>query len=107
MRTDLNIQTNRRTDKYGGSPSNRARIVVEIIEAVRNVVPKSFCIGLKLNSADLHSAGELEDSIEQIRCIEKAGIDFLEISGGSYENPRVREQKHVGASVPRRTTAVA
>lgn len=65
--------------------------MVEIVDSIRKVVPKSFCVGVKLNSADLQSTEELKESIEQIRYIEEAGVDFLEISGGSYEDPRVRE----------------
>jgi hypothetical protein len=45
---------------------------------------------VKLNSAD-HGAANLEDTMSQIGLLVTAGIDFLEVSGGTYENPRVRE----------------
>lgn len=51
-------------------------------------MPATFCVGVKLNSAD-HSAANLEDTMTQIRLLVEAGIDFLEVSGGTYENPRV------------------
>ncbi|KAG6041481.1 hypothetical protein E4U41_004058 [Claviceps citrina] len=82
----LSAKTNRRTDEYGGSPKKRAKIVVDILQAVRKVVPRVFCVGIKLNSVDHQSANELDDCIEQLADIVAAGIDFLEISGGSYEN---------------------
>lgn len=85
----LSARTNRRTDQYGGSPKNRARIVVEIIKAIRNVVPATFCVGIKLNSVDHQSETELGECIEQLKDICQDGLDFLEISGGSYENPTV------------------
>ncbi|QPH02774.1 hypothetical protein C2857_006991 [Epichloe festucae Fl1] len=83
----LSAKTNHRTDAYGGSPKKRAKIVVEILQAVRRVVPKDFCVGIKLNSVDHQSAKELDGCIEQLEDIVAAGIDFLEISGGSYEDP--------------------
>ncbi|KAK0642773.1 NADH-dependent flavin oxidoreductase nadA [Lasiodiplodia hormozganensis] len=89
LSTFLTEKSNERTDKYGGSARNRARIVVEVVEAIRNATPKGFCVGVKLNSADHQTAEALRDSIEQIEAIAEAGIDFLEISGGSYEDPRM------------------
>ncbi|GAB0134274.1 hypothetical protein EsDP_00002653 [Epichloe bromicola] len=83
----LSAKTNHRTDAYGGSPKKRAKIVVEILQAVRRVVPKEFCVGIKLNSVDHQSAKELDGCIEQLEDMVAAGIDFLEISGGSYEDP--------------------
>jgi 2,4-dienoyl-CoA reductase-like NADH-dependent reductase (Old Yellow Enzyme family) len=56
---------------------------------VRAAVPKSFCVGIKLNSADHQHAKSLEETLEQISYIVDAGIDFLEISGGTYEDPQV------------------
>ncbi|KAK6851311.1 NADPH dehydrogenase [Apiospora arundinis] len=83
----LSEKTNKRTDAYGGSPAARAKIVVEIIKAMRAAVPPEFCIGIKLNSADHQSPEELRACLEQLRLITDAGVDFVEISGGTYENP--------------------
>lgn len=82
----MNPKTNLRTDAYGGSPEKRAKFVLDIIQAIRDVVPPTFCVGIKLNSAD-HQSGNFEDVMMQIALIVEAGIDFLEISGGTYENP--------------------
>ncbi|KAJ9138169.1 NADH oxidase 3 [Pleurostoma richardsiae] len=83
----LSAKSNRRADAYGGSAANRARIVVEVIRAIRAAVPAGFAVGIKLNSVDHQSKEELAGCIEQLRLITEAGVDFLEISGGSYENP--------------------
>ncbi|KAI0127398.1 NADH:flavin oxidoreductase/NADH oxidase [Xylariales sp. AK1849] len=83
----LSESTNKRTDEYGGSPTARAKIVVDIIKAMRAVVPKGFCIGIKLNSADHQFTTEFDACLEQLKLITAAGVDFLEISGGSFENP--------------------
>jgi 2,4-dienoyl-CoA reductase-like NADH-dependent reductase (Old Yellow Enzyme family) len=82
-------QWNHRTDEYGGSSRNRARLVVEIVEGIRKEVPASFCVGIKLNSVDQQESGDLEETLEQIKFILDSGVDFLEISGGSYEDPKV------------------
>ena len=82
------MKTNRRTDEYGGSAEKRAKFVLDIIAEIRKVVPSSFCIGIKLNSAD-HSSESFEDTMTQIGLLAEAGIDFLEVSGGTYEDPKV------------------
>ncbi|KAF7529940.1 hypothetical protein G7054_g9696 [Neopestalotiopsis clavispora] len=83
----LSEKTNQRTDAYGGSPAARAKIVVEVIKAMREATPKGFTIGIKLNSADHQSSAELAACLEQLKAITAAGVDFIEISGGSYESP--------------------
>ncbi|KAF2013506.1 FMN-linked oxidoreductase [Aaosphaeria arxii CBS 175.79] len=85
----LSPKSNVRTDGYGGTAAKRARIVIEVIRAVRKLVPASFTVGIKFNSADVSGAENLEESLEQVGLIAKEQIDFLEISGGSYENPRM------------------
>jgi 2,4-dienoyl-CoA reductase-like NADH-dependent reductase (Old Yellow Enzyme family) len=61
--------------------------VIDIIRAIRKgVSSSSFCAGIKPNSADVGSSESLEESLEQVGIIAKEQIDFLEISGGSYEN---------------------
>jgi 2,4-dienoyl-CoA reductase-like NADH-dependent reductase (Old Yellow Enzyme family) len=85
----MSPQTNQRRDDYGGSAYNRARIVLDIIKAIRAVVPSTFTVSIKLNSADLQRSSDMEEVMQQIEYLQATGIDFLEISGGSYENPRM------------------
>ncbi|KAL6710248.1 hypothetical protein ACN47E_009194 [Coniothyrium glycines] len=80
---------NQRQDSYGGSPENRVRVVVEIIKAIREVAPPNFAVGIKMNSVDLQHSGDLTASMQQIQLIIDAGIDFLEISGGTFEDPQM------------------
>ena len=61
---------------------------MDIIKQIRAAVPSTFCVGIKLNSAD-HDSAEFEDTLRQIELIVESGIDFLEVSGGSYEDPKV------------------
>lgn len=85
----LNPASNQRQDEYGGSAKERAKIVVDVIKAVREAVPKGFCVAIKLNSADFKNKEQLAACIEQLEEITDAGVDFLEISGGTYEDPQV------------------
>lgn len=82
----LSPYTNRRTDEWGGSLENRARFLRETYKAVREAVGPSFPIGVKLNSSDFQKGGFTnEDSAQVARWLCDAGIDLLEISGGTYE----------------------
>ncbi|PWY80731.1 FMN binding oxidoreductase [Aspergillus sclerotioniger CBS 115572] len=85
----LSAKTNRRTDSYGGLSAGRVKIVLEIIHAIRAAVPATFGVGIKLNSVDHQSKSELNSCIEQLKLIVEAGVDFVEISGGTYEDPRM------------------
>lgn len=79
---------NRRNDRWGGSMQNRMRFVLEIYKAMRAEVGDSFPIGIKLNSADFQKGGFTQaESMQVIEALTKAGIDLIEISGGTYESP--------------------
>ncbi|TVY76145.1 NADH-dependent flavin oxidoreductase nadA [Lachnellula suecica] len=88
----LSPQTNLRTDEFGGSPAKRAEIILRIIRQIRAATSPSFAIGIKFNSVDASSTSSLDDVIEQIGLIKDAGIDFMEISGGSFESPNMMKE---------------
>lgn len=82
----LSPRTNLRTDDWGGTPEKRRRFVIEIVAAIRAAVGPDFPVGLKLNSADFQRGGfSEEESMEVVLAVEAAGVDLLEISGGTYE----------------------
>ncbi|KAL7929225.1 FMN-linked oxidoreductase [Trichoderma chlorosporum] len=97
----LNPVSNTRQDEYGGSAKKRAKFAVDIIKAVRDVVPKGFCVGIKLNSADFKDKEQLAACIEQLKEITDAGVDFLEISGGSYEDPSMMQESRSASTLAR------
>ena len=82
----LSPKINIRTDDYGGTAAKRAKIVIDVIRAIRKEVPASFCVGIKLNSVDVGGSDNLEESLEQFGLIGNEQIDFVEISGGSFED---------------------
>ncbi len=90
----LSPHHNRRQDKWGGSLENRMRFLVDIYHAIRAVVQPDFLVGLKLNSADFQKGGFDEtDSLQVVQKMAELGIDFIEISGGNYENPEMLSVK--------------
>lgn len=86
----LSPVTNRRDDAWGGSLQNRARMLIETIKAVRSAVGADFPVALKLNSADFQKGGfSHEDCLRVVEWINPLGLDLLEVSGGTYEQPRL------------------
>lgn len=83
----LSPQTNRRTDGWGGPLEKRARFLLEIVRLVRERCRPGFTIAVKLNSADFQRGGFSEgESLEVVSMLDRASIDLLEISGGTYES---------------------
>ena len=86
----LSPDINDRTDAWGGSVENRARIHLEIIKRCRQEVGDDFPISVKMNSADFQKGGFAPgDSIKVAQMLENAGVDIIEISGGTYEQPKL------------------
>lgn len=90
----LSPHHNRREDKWGGSFDNRFRFVEEVYKRVRARTGDDFNVGIKINSSDFQKGGFTEeDSIEVAKRLDGLGIDLIEISGGSWENPVNRKGK--------------
>jgi 2,4-dienoyl-CoA reductase-like NADH-dependent reductase (Old Yellow Enzyme family) len=81
----LSPALNRRNDQYGGPLENRARLLMEVLEAVRGVVGGDFPLLVKLNSEDFLEGGlTLDESVRVGEMLEKGGIDAIELSGGTF-----------------------
>ena len=86
----LSPVTNQRTDQWGGSLENRARFLLETVRAVREKVGADFPVSVKLNSDDFRKGGfSHEECVQVVKWLNDEGIDLLEISGGTYEQPRL------------------
>jgi len=86
----LSPRTNVRTDEWGGSLENRARLLTEVIRQSRKAVGPEFPIAVKLNSADFQKGGfAFEDSLTVVGWLEELGVDLIEVSGGTYEQPKL------------------
>jgi len=81
---------NKRRDKYGGDINNRARIHRDICNAVREAVGKHFPILVKINGQDFIEQGlTTEDAATAIRLLAAAGVDAVELSGGTIVSGRL------------------
>ncbi len=92
----LSPQHNTRQDQWGGSLENRMRFLVECFKAIRAKTGEGFIIGVKLNSSDFQKGGFSEDeSLQVCKTLDTLGVDFIEISGGTYEAPAMTGRKQV------------
>ncbi len=86
----LSPLTNHREDEWGGTLENRARALIAIVTKARKALGADFPISVKLNSADFQKGGfDFDDSLTVTKWLANAGVDLLEISGGTYEQPRL------------------
>lgn len=100
----LSPHHNHRTDEWGGNPEKRRRFLMAVYAEIRKQVGPEFPVGIKLNSADFQRGGFTEEeSMATIVELADAGIDLIEISGGTYEAPAMS-----GAhQQPQKTSTVA
>jgi 2,4-dienoyl-CoA reductase-like NADH-dependent reductase (Old Yellow Enzyme family) len=90
----LSPHHNQRTDEWGGTIEKRRRFLLAVYAEIRQQVGPDFPIGIKLNSADFQHGGFTEDeSLQTIRALADAGIDMVEISGGTYETGVAQPKK--------------
>ncbi len=98
----LSPLSNHRTDRWGGSLENRARLLLEVIHAMRASVSPSFCVAVKLNSADFQRGGfDAADARAVVEMLNPLPIDLLELSGGSYEAPAMQGEARDGRTLAR------
>lgn len=98
----LSPLSNQRSDRWGGSLENRARLLLETVKAVRAVVTPQFGVGVKLNSADFQRGGfAAEDALGVVRMLNELPVDLVELSGGSYEAPAMQGDARDGRTLAR------
>lgn len=98
----LSPLSNKRSDAWGGALENRARLLLEIVKAVRAVVAPQFAVAVKLNSADFQRGGfSAEDARNVVKLLNPLGVDLVELSGGSYEAPAMQGDARDGRTLAR------
>lgn len=94
--------SNKRSDSWGGSLENRARLLLEVVKAVRNLVAPDFCVAVKLNSADFQRGGfDGADAKRVVQLLNELAVDLVELSGGSYEAPAMQGDARDGRTLAR------
>ena len=77
----LSPYCNKRTDRYGGSVENRARFLLEIIEATKKRVPDDFLLLCRVDVFEPFEEGAtVEEIIRRAQLLEQAGVDILNLS---------------------------
>ncbi|WP_322006976.1 NADH:flavin oxidoreductase/NADH oxidase family protein [Paraburkholderia tropica] len=98
----LSPLSNRRTDRWGGSLANRARLLLDVVKAVRAVVSPQFAVAVKLNSADFQRGGfSADDARGVVQWLNELDVDLVELSGGSYEAPAMQGDARDGRTLAR------
>jgi 2,4-dienoyl-CoA reductase-like NADH-dependent reductase (Old Yellow Enzyme family) len=95
----LSPLSNFRTDRYGGSPRNRARILFEIVDAVRGAIPESTPLFIRFSATDWVDGGwDVTDLAELVGPLEERGVDLFDISSAGLD-PRQQIPIHPGYQV--------
>lgn len=82
--------SNRRVDRYGGSFSNRMRLALEVVEAVRSELPSDKVLFYRLSAVDGVAGGlELEDTVAFVRELHARGVDVIDTSSGGIVTDRI------------------
>lgn len=94
--------SNKRQDRWGGSLENRARLLLEVVRAVRAKVSPGFSVAVKINSADFQRGGfDASDARQVISWLNDEAVDLVELSGGSYEAPAMQGDARDGRTLAR------
>lgn len=75
---------NKRTDEYGGDINGRLRLTLEVIAKIRELCGDDFIIDVRISGDEYSEGGlTLNDMIYVSKQLEKAGVDFIHVSGGN------------------------
>lgn len=109
----LSPLSNRRTDQYGGDLANRARLLMETVDAIRANWPAELPLFIRLSCSDWVEGGwDLEQTVELVKMLKARGdVDLIDCSSGGND-PRQKLPLHPGYQVPfadtvRRETGIA
>ena len=93
---------NRRTDRYGGSVVNRARMLTETVRRIRDCLP-DFSLLVRISCTEYVDGGySMDDVVELARLLEAEGVSALDLSGGTNESPELSRFCIQPPSMPRR-----
>ncbi len=87
----LSPLANQRRDEYGGSFANRARFVLEVVEAVRAEWPAHLPLSVRISATDWAEGGwNIDESVQLSALLKERGVDLVDVSsGGMVPNPQI------------------
>ncbi|MFF2019509.1 NADH:flavin oxidoreductase/NADH oxidase [Paenibacillus sp. NPDC058177] len=92
--------SNRRSDMYGGSFENRIRLLVEVVETIRNEWPEEMPLMVRLSCVDWIDGGwSINDTIKLSTVLKSKGVDIIDCSSGGIERP-ITKTVYPGYQVP-------
>jgi 2,4-dienoyl-CoA reductase-like NADH-dependent reductase (Old Yellow Enzyme family) len=96
----LSPYSNKRTDNYGGSAENRARLIVEIIEEIRRQLGDKVAVCLRVSGHEFVEGGLVPEDFEELMpMFERADIDMISVAAGVYESmERIVPPQTLGAT---------
>jgi len=88
----LSPLANQRTDSYGGSFENRTRLVLQVVDAVRDAWPSHLPLFVRISATDWAEGGwTIDESVELSRRLREHGVDLVDVSsGGLVPNAQIR-----------------
>lgn len=96
----LDPLVNERTDEYGGDLAGRMRLVVEVVDAVRSVMPDDYPLLVRVSATDWAAGGwDLDQTVELSRALRSHGVDLVDVSTGGLI-PHVTIPVEPGYQVP-------
>lgn len=98
----LSPLSNMRTDHYGGNFENRARLALEIADAVRAAIPPGMPLFWRVSAVDHNPSGlQIEDTVLLAAVLKSAGVDVIDVSSGGIHGPIAQAApQHPGHQVP-------
>ncbi len=80
----LSPLSNKRGDEYGGSIQNRMRLVCQVVEAIRSVIPQTMPLFVRISATDWVEGGwDLEQSIVLAKTLKGINVDLIDVSSGA------------------------
>ena len=90
----LSPRSNRRSDEWGGGFSNRVRLLMAVLKAVRERVSAGFAVGVKLSVTDAFENGwSFQECLELVDCLQSEDIDLIEIAGDVLSDTHSENRK--------------
>ncbi len=93
----LSSTENRRTDQWGGSLENRARLIREVTSRIRKTLPKTFIVGARLSPEDFGNAKgmDVDENIQVAKWLSDDGADFIHLSlWNAHNNTKKHPDAH-------------
>jgi 2,4-dienoyl-CoA reductase-like NADH-dependent reductase (Old Yellow Enzyme family) len=96
----LSPLSNQRSDHYGGTLENRMRLLLEVAERLRRIVPTEIPLFVRISATDWAEGGwDIEQSVVLSRCLKERGVDLIDVSSGGLV-PKARIPVGKGYQVP-------